>query len=141
MARATSARRRDVDCPTRDDMATATTFNPESPLVPLRSRETTAFTVLAAISVSHLLNDTIQSLVPSIYPMLKSAFTLSFAQVGLITLTIQVTASLLQPLIGHLHRSTADAVFARDRHGRHAGRRPAAVDRRNICRRCSWPPV
>jgi FSR family fosmidomycin resistance protein-like MFS transporter len=56
--------------------------------------------VLAAISVSHLLNDTIQSLVPAIYPLLKSAFALSFAQVGLMTLTLQLTASLLQPVVG-----------------------------------------
>src|SRR5215467_11347201 len=61
----------------------------------------TAFAVLAAISVSHLLNDTIQSLIPAIYPLLKSAFALSFAQVGLMTLTQQVTASLLQPVVGY----------------------------------------
>jgi FSR family fosmidomycin resistance protein-like MFS transporter len=63
-------------------------------------RHGTAFAVLAAISFSHLLNDTIQSLVPAIYPLLKSAFALSFAQVGLMTLTLQITASLLQPLVG-----------------------------------------
>src|SRR5262247_1434002 len=62
--------------------------------------QTTAFAVLAGISVSHLLNDTIQSLIPAIYPMLKDAFALSFAQVGLMTLTQQVTASLLQPVVG-----------------------------------------
>jgi MFS transporter, FSR family, fosmidomycin resistance protein len=63
-------------------------------------RTSTAFAVLAGISVSHLLNDSIQAIVPAIYPMLKSAFALSFAQVGLMTLTHQVTASLLQPLVG-----------------------------------------
>jgi MFS transporter, FSR family, fosmidomycin resistance protein len=63
-------------------------------------RQGTAFAVLAAISFSHLLNDTIQSLVPAIYPLLKSAFALSFAQVGLMTLTLQLTASLLQPVVG-----------------------------------------
>jgi FSR family fosmidomycin resistance protein-like MFS transporter len=63
-------------------------------------RQRTAFAVLAAISFSHLLNDTIQSLVPAIYPLLKSAFALSFAQVGLMTLTLQLTASLLQPVVG-----------------------------------------
>src|SRR5438093_2093306 len=62
--------------------------------------ETTAFAVLAAISVSHLLNDTVQSLVPAIYPLLKSSFALTFAQVGLLTMTLQVTASLLQPVVG-----------------------------------------
>ena len=63
-------------------------------------RHGTAFAVLAAISFSHLLNDTIQSLIPAIYPLLKSAFALSFAQVGLMTLTLQLTASLLQPVVG-----------------------------------------
>jgi MFS transporter, FSR family, fosmidomycin resistance protein len=56
--------------------------------------------VLAAISVSHLLNDTLQSLIPSIYPLLKSSLQLNFSQIGLITLTLQLTASLLQPVVG-----------------------------------------
>ena len=60
----------------------------------------TAYSVLGAISFSHLLNDMIQSLILAIYPMLKDNFALSFAQIGLITLTYQITASLLQPLIG-----------------------------------------
>ncbi len=60
----------------------------------------TDYTVLGAISFSHLLNDMIQSLILAIYPMLKANFALSFAQIGLITLTYQITASLLQPLIG-----------------------------------------
>jgi FSR family fosmidomycin resistance protein-like MFS transporter len=64
------------------------------------SSEKTATGILAAISVSHLLNDTIQSLIPSIYPLLKASFHLSFAQIGLIALTLQLTASLLQPLVG-----------------------------------------
>jgi FSR family fosmidomycin resistance protein-like MFS transporter len=64
------------------------------------AREGTAIAVLAGISVSHLLNDTVQSLIPAIYPMLKAAFALSFAQVGLMTLTQQLTASVLQPLVG-----------------------------------------
>ncbi|MFI5356920.1 MAG: MFS transporter [Opitutales bacterium] len=62
--------------------------------------EHTAFRVLVALSVSHLLNDTIQALLPSIYPLLKTEYALSFTQIGLITFTFQVTASLLQPLIG-----------------------------------------
>jgi FSR family fosmidomycin resistance protein-like MFS transporter len=62
--------------------------------------DTTVLAVLVAISVSHLLNDTIQSLLPAIYPVLKNSFALSFAQVGLITFVFQVTASLLQPLVG-----------------------------------------
>jgi MFS transporter, FSR family, fosmidomycin resistance protein len=60
----------------------------------------TVFAVLAAISFSHLLNDMIQSLLPAIYPMLKARFRLDFWQVGLITLTNQLTASLLQPVVG-----------------------------------------
>ena len=62
--------------------------------------ENTVFAVLIAISVSHLLNDTIQSVIPAIYPILKTSFHLSFTQVGLITLTFQLTASLLQPFVG-----------------------------------------
>lgn len=69
-----------------------------SPSVPARR---TAFGILGAISVAHLLNDMIQSLILAIYPLLQSEFTLSFVQVGLITLTFQVTASLLQPVIGY----------------------------------------
>ncbi len=61
---------------------------------------TTAVRVLAAISLSHLLNDTIQSLIPSIYPILKASFALNYSQVGLIALTLQLTASLLQPVVG-----------------------------------------
>lgn len=62
--------------------------------------EKTGFRVLGAISFSHFLNDMMQSLLLAIYPLLKSNFHLSFAQIGLITLTFQVTASLLQPLVG-----------------------------------------
>jgi FSR family fosmidomycin resistance protein-like MFS transporter len=65
-----------------------------------RSAEATAYAMLAAISVSHFLNDMIQSLLPSIYPLLKESFQLDFGQIGLITLTFQVTASLLQPVVG-----------------------------------------
>ena len=68
----------------------------------LRTTELTIFPVLIAISVSHLLNDSIQSLIPSLYPLFKSAFHLSFAQVGLITFTTQLTGSLLQPPVGVL---------------------------------------
>ena len=62
--------------------------------------EKTVMTVLLAISFSHLLNDTIQSLIPSIYPVVKDSFHLNFTQVGLITLTFQMTASILQPGVG-----------------------------------------
>jgi len=60
----------------------------------------TVYSVLGAISFSHLINDMIQSLILAIYPMLKANFSLSFGEIGLITLTYQITASLLQPLIG-----------------------------------------
>jgi len=62
----------------------------------------TAMTVLGAISVSHLLNDMLQSLMPAIYPVLKANYGLSFGQIGAITLVNQLTASLLQPVIGNL---------------------------------------
>jgi FSR family fosmidomycin resistance protein-like MFS transporter len=62
--------------------------------------EDTVFSILLTISFSHLLNDTIQSLIPSIYPLVKSSFHVNFSQVGLITLTFQMAASLLQPVIG-----------------------------------------
>ena len=60
----------------------------------------TAYAVLFAISFCHLLNDTMQALLPALYPVLKSAFDLDFGQIGLITLTFQLTASLLQPAVG-----------------------------------------
>lgn len=62
----------------------------------------TVFALLFAISFSHMLNDTIQALLPAIYPVLKETYGLSFAQLGFITLTFQVTASLLQPLVGYV---------------------------------------
>lgn len=62
--------------------------------------EGTAFSILLTISFSHLLNDTIQSLIPSIYPIVKESFHLSFSQIGLITFTFQLAASLLQPFVG-----------------------------------------
>ena len=61
---------------------------------------TTTFSILAAISFCHLLNDMMQSLLPAIYPILKANYGLDFGQIGLITFTYQLTASLLQPVIG-----------------------------------------
>jgi FSR family fosmidomycin resistance protein-like MFS transporter len=61
---------------------------------------TTAYAILVAISVCHLLNDMMQSLLPAIYPMLKDNYGLDFGQIGLLTFTFQFTASLLQPAIG-----------------------------------------
>ena len=62
----------------------------------------TSFRVLIALSVGHLLNDLLQSLLPALYPIVKQEFSLSFMQIGLITFTNQVTASLLQPLVGSI---------------------------------------
>ena len=61
-----------------------------------------AYIVLAGISFSHFLNDTMQSLIASVYPILKDAYALNFAQIGMITLAFQFTASLLQPVVGHV---------------------------------------
>lgn len=62
--------------------------------------EQTTFAVLFAVSFCHLLNDMMQALLPAIYPNLKASFHLSFAQIGLVTLAFQLTASLLQPAVG-----------------------------------------
>jgi FSR family fosmidomycin resistance protein-like MFS transporter len=62
----------------------------------------TVVAVLVAVSAGHLINDLLQSLLPAIYPMLKDDFRLDFWQIGLLTLANQVTASLLQPLVGHV---------------------------------------
>jgi FSR family fosmidomycin resistance protein-like MFS transporter len=67
---------------------------------PVAQAAQTRFNVLGAISFSHFLNDMMQSLIVAIYPLLKGEFHLSFVQVGVITLTYQICASLLQPLIG-----------------------------------------
>jgi FSR family fosmidomycin resistance protein-like MFS transporter len=62
--------------------------------------DVTVVAILVSASASHFLNDTIQSLLPAIYPVLKENYALTFAQIGLITFVFQVTASLLQPLVG-----------------------------------------
>lgn len=58
--------------------------------------------VLFALSVAHLLNDTFQAMLPAIYPLLKTSYHLTFTQIGLITLTYQLTGSLLQPVVGYV---------------------------------------
>jgi FSR family fosmidomycin resistance protein-like MFS transporter len=68
--------------------------------VAARDEAGTAMAVLAAVSASHFLNDMIQSLLPAVYPLLKTSYALDFGQIGLITLVFQVTASLLQPVVG-----------------------------------------
>jgi len=78
-------------------------MNKTGTAVPVSTKEitkTTVYSILLMISFSHMLNDTIQSLIPSIYPLVKKSFHLNFSQVGLITLTFQMAASLLQPLVG-----------------------------------------
>ncbi len=75
--------------------STATTASPAPAL-----RSGASFRVLGAISTAHLINDMMQSLILAIYPILKGEFSLSFSQIGLITLTYQLTASLFQPLVG-----------------------------------------
>lgn len=73
---------------------------PASAAVPSQAASTTTFTVIAALSFCHMLNDMMQSLLAGIYPILKSSYALDFGQIGMMTLTFQVTASLLQPLVG-----------------------------------------
>jgi FSR family fosmidomycin resistance protein-like MFS transporter len=69
---------------------------------PMSAVQTTALGILVTLSMCHLLNDLVQSLIPAIYPILKVTFRLSFQQIGLITLTYQATASLLQPFVGYI---------------------------------------
>lgn len=71
-------------------------MNPTS----LQEESRTAFRILFAISIAHLLNDMVQSIVPSIYPIIKEEMGLSFIQIGVITLVFQLTSSLLQPFVG-----------------------------------------
>jgi FSR family fosmidomycin resistance protein-like MFS transporter len=66
----------------------------------------TVLAVLVSLSVSHLINDTLQSLVPAVYPILKTSFALDFSQIGFITLAFQLTASFLQPIVGFMTDKT-----------------------------------
>ncbi len=74
--------------------------NPVAQPQQVKAAASTAFSILAAISFCHLLNDMLQSVIPAVYPLLKTSYHLDFSQIGLITLTVQLTASLLQPLVG-----------------------------------------
>src|ERR1700759_4517583 len=65
-----------------------------------RNSAGTVLTVLGAVSFCHFLNDLIQSLLPAIYPLLRDSYNLDYGQIGLITLVFQLTASLLQPVVG-----------------------------------------
>jgi FSR family fosmidomycin resistance protein-like MFS transporter len=71
-----------------------------TPRTALERPETTVVAILLATSLCHCLNDTIQSLLPAIYPVLKDTYALDFGQIGLITFVFQITASLLQPVVG-----------------------------------------
>jgi len=81
-------------------MASETNLTAIQAAVPADTGGKTVFKILLAISFCHLLNDTVQSLIPAIYPILRTSFHLNLGQIGLIALTSQVTASLLQPLVG-----------------------------------------
>lgn len=74
-----------------------------SPAVPTDTRQLSkpAYSVLFSISVAHLLNDLLQSTIPSLYPLVKQSYQLSFSQIGWITFAFQVTASILQPFVGN----------------------------------------
>ncbi|HAU8265865.1 TPA: MFS transporter [Kluyvera intermedia] len=82
-------------------MAISETPQPLTPSSGAVPKARTAFGILGAISVSHLLNDMIQSLILAIYPLLQNEFSLSFLQIGMITLTFQLSSSLLQPIVGY----------------------------------------
>lgn len=70
------------------------------PMTARHAAETTVLPIILAVSMGHLLNDLMQSLIPAVYPLLKDGLKLDFGQIGLITLVFQGTASILQPLIG-----------------------------------------
>lgn len=71
-------------------------------ITPTALAQRTAYPILFAIAFGHLINDTVQQLIPAIYPIVKDSFHLTFGQIGMITLTFQMTASVLQPFVGHL---------------------------------------
>jgi MFS transporter, FSR family, fosmidomycin resistance protein len=77
------------------------TSNSSAVIDPKVLTQTTVYSILFTISFTHLLNDMLQSVIPAIYPLLKQNFHLSFTEIGLITFTFQLTASLLQPFVGH----------------------------------------
>lgn len=68
----------------------------------IETKSGTVYAVLLALSLSHLLNDMLQSLIPAVYPVLKESYNLTFTQIGFITLAFQLAASLLQPLVGYM---------------------------------------
>jgi FSR family fosmidomycin resistance protein-like MFS transporter len=79
------------------------TASPVQTEAPKHTAEKLVLSILLAAAFCHFLNDMVQSLIPAIYPIIKKDFHLDFSQIGIITLTYQITASLLQPLIGHFN--------------------------------------
>ncbi|MBU6956775.1 MFS transporter [Pseudomonas sp. CVAP len=82
-------------------MATSNAQTVASPALATSQSSPLVMRIIGAVALAHLINDLIQSVLPSIYPMLKANYGLTFTQVGLITLTFQLTASLLQPWVGY----------------------------------------
>ncbi len=80
-----------------------TTANPVAAPAAPHTGEKLVFSILLAAAFCHFLNDMVQSLLPAIYPLLKTSYHLDFGQIGLITLTYQITASLLQPMVGYFN--------------------------------------
>ena len=98
--------------------------------------ENTALRVLSAISLCHLLNDLVQSVIPAVYPILKNSYGLDFGQIGLITLTFQVTASLLQPVVGIYTDARPTPYSLPIGMALHAGRPAAAFAAPSLRRAC-----
>ena len=86
-------------------------MSPAAAETPANAARKTVFEILVALSLCHFLNDALTSLLPSIYPLLKDSLRLNFAQIGLITLAYQLTASLLQPLVG-MHNDRRSRPYA-----------------------------
>ena len=94
------------------------------------NEERTVFGILLTVSFCHLLDDTMHSMLPAIYPMLKEEFGLSFFQIGIITLVLQLTSSIIQPFVGlYADRHHGLVAIARE-HGFYAHRYFHAV----VCR-------
>ena len=81
-----------------------------------------AFPILIALSISHCLNDMLQSVISAVYPLFKEDLSLSFAQIGLITLVYQMSASVFQPLMGLFFREAPHCLVIADRYGLYFGR-------------------
>src|SRR5690606_10538527 len=82
-------------------MSISSTHSPSAIASTARQASPLVMRVIGACALAHLVNDLIQAVIPAIYPMLKANYGLTFTQVGMITLTYQLTASLLQPWVGY----------------------------------------